>query len=687
MVVQILPKDDAFAYGSPNYGNNVLLWLGCKSTTGSTPFAFGNGIMHSAYQTIVGSTVYTNAGITTSDSESEAQQLRARGMMWRVPYSETSTVTATVQMLTLGGVPTSAHIAPRGVIGRIQGGSIADSTGDQIRYEGTSCYMGTVHRDGSGNFVFSILKCSSGTVTTLASQTLSPASVALIPVASPLTIEMALAGGAGATTIDVTFRGWGSIANIDLAAADSSAIAGTSRYGFIMGRDRAVAATGVKAADICTSFRVSSSGTVNVHDRFDRYQLSSYRAHTDQFSNPGFSLGGAFGWDHWQPSQVRRMKRHLSVEAAQYLFASGDADNEGRVMLSSRPSTSVISQHRSSSLTFSAQPTAGNVWFGIAVRAAQPTQVVGAGPDVFDFPNFTGYVASVTALSASTSVIFTVTRWRNGVSTALALYLDATTAYWNGYASPIVLDFDVYNKRGLLDDDVILKLRVDGAQVPLLKIGADPSLTVDVLGTITDSHTNRITSGAGEGFTAINVNNENATTVTIDDWQENSLTNAEVADQDQPSIIVLDETLDAVGSLNDVIGYKGTHIEEPENFGMVEHFESGHRQGIPRFTDDDYVPLERVRFQLGVVLTSLELNDFRDFWSEHDGQVIPFTWQRVFDAVPWKVHFYGDSYELVYVALGIWRLTFALETLTDYSVAAAVAADPGAFEDLLGHEV
>lgn len=680
MPTQILPKDDAFAYGPVHYGNNVILYLGCKASTSSTPFAWGNGKMHSAYHATLGTTAYTNAGITTADSESEANQLRARGMMFRAPFAEGSTATAVVQMLPLAGTPDDSHLAPRGVMGRIQGGTLASATGDEVRYEDVSCYLATVHRDVSGNVIFAIRKCSSGTFSLLANQTLAPASVALLPVLNPLTITLTLAGGSGDTTVDASFRGWGSIADIDLSASDSSAIAGSGRYGFLMGRDRADATDGIDVADICTSFSVTEGSTLKLLDSFSRYQLSSFRSVTDQFGNGGNSLQGAFGWDHFQPSQVRRMKRSTAAEAAQYFFDGTDASGSHRAMLSSRPATSSISQHRSAALTFSAQPTVSDVRFGIAVRASDPVQAVGVTTPL------TCYVASVVARVSPNPVRFLLERYVSGGTTRqLASFDDAGSTYWPGYASPLTLELEVHNSLGLLNDDVVLTVKVDGVQVPLVDVSGLSGVSVDGSGTVTDGSGGRIGSGYGEGFLALTDGAENAVDVTIDDWTESALTNSELADQDQASVIVLDEGT-AVGSLNDVIGNRGIHSEELEQFGSTQQFESGHVQGVAGFTDSSYVPIMRRRFQLAVVLDATGLANFRTFWDDHDGIVIPFTWQREFDSAPWKVHFLGD-YDEEYVRPNTWRVSFVLETLTSHSVAALVAARPSTFSDELGHGI
>lgn len=668
---QFLPPDDDFAAGSTVYGANLCGYIGCRATTiDSTLAPFELALLHSAYQGYSQAGVSVTGGACTSVPEVPLVQARPRGFVWRPEFvSADLRVTGVFRMVPAFGVPDHTMIAPRGVMSRVQGGTLTGSGTTSVALVDVDCYMAVV--DASVvSVVFSLLRIIGGVQTTLAQSVQNAANFPIPNIYDLGTITLEAETNGGNVDLEATFSGLGSPQGLTLSVTDSSGSKLTSpgRCGFVMGRERFNTPGTSAAADEVNLFQVEEiGGGLLLSDRFERYSLGgALPIGPDLLGFSGNSLQSAFYWDQFTGGdQNPRLTRNGS--AIRYTGSGGDQDDVFS-LISHRPSDEFRSHHRSVALTIGGQPGVGQVTAGVHLRATQPQPVQGNPAGSPDWPGGQGYAGVCTVRSGGVATpVFQVYRAVAGITQVVAEFEDTGSAHWNGYGVPITVDFEVYNRDAQNPDGVvILKLSVDKGggllQVPVVKLGNPVGVTVDASGTITDTSIVRVPNGRGEALLVYNSNGA-VVTVDFDDWTQEALTNAGTPDNEQDSITVQGEGT-PVGNLEDVLvpdhplerTYSQQRIRQPRD--------SGHVVRIAKHTDALQAPIERERIPVVKSgLTEAEVVAVYDFWDDHDGPVVPFNYTPADTGVtgPWA--FVDGTLNSVKIGADAYFLSVQIESL------------------------
>lgn len=680
-MVQLLPKDDAFAYGpagADNYGTFLCNYLGCRiSVTGTVPFL--SVYVHDAYQTTDQSTgIVTGNAAFTHALESVLSQSRPRCSMWRAPFAADVVVSSRVLLSLQGGIPTYGQFGTRGVACRINGGTQQGNGGVTIRYENVNCYAAVLRAlTPPAGFLLELWRVNAGAQTVLLSVALTDAQVLALNLLLPGTITLDCRTNAGNVDLIGTFSGLGSVGAVTLNVTDSSAskILSVGRCGFIMGRDRVNATLTATVLDLCQEFSVSEVvggvPTLRLLDNFVRYQLPGYGLTpiADQLGRHGRWLSGSFYWDQFTKNTPLKLGRDTGAERLQWTFAAGETD-QLRLAISSRPATDIRSQHRSAVFQISAQPASGSVGVGICLRASQPDPIDTANAATTpDAPGFTGYLAScIVTTGGVTTPVWVVYAFQNGIGSLYAQFNDTGSAHWPGYAVNFTMDLEVFNRaESTLNGPSVIKLKIDkGAglvQVPLV-LGTPPSgVAVDASGTVTDASAVRIVSGAGEGFAFLNTAGATVN-AKIDTWTEQALTSFALPDNDQLSVSFAGEGT-AVGSINSILAPDYTLEVVEDHFSLRFEKDSGHVQTLPMFKSlitGKGLKRQTIRFRKQGA-TPAQLASLLTFWADHSGSVTPFNFTFPDGSATVKAHIVEDTLDYELSVFGSYTIVFTLETL------------------------
>lgn len=678
MATQVLPSDDTFDRGGDVYNANVCMYVGCRpaSTTANAPVAWAIRLLHSGYQTIGSDGVNSSPAAMLGATESVSNRIRPGAMLYRgIPSAGDIAVSATFRQLATIGNPNYALIAPTGVMARVQGGTLNGSGELAVRIDDPSCYIAYYRGRTSIQAVeFVLARVTAGAFAILAYTSKAQAQFSSSDLGKAVAVSLTCTTVSTDVSLAASFTGLGMSAPVALAATDTGGgqITTPGRCGFSCGRDRQTAPGTIQAVDLVEQFSIVSGATVLLDDRFQRvglagaYDYATDATYSDTQGNDGRSLQMAYYWDQFTGGdETVRLVQASGADTATWAGNAGDS-NGMNCCVASRPASNVRSQRRSISITMPAQPTSGQQGAGIVLRASQPAPVAG----FFYFG--IGYLAWIYwSAGGTTTPSFAVTRHRvvggTPIINILATYADAGDAYTNGYAAAFILDFEVYNRVGSTSNGpTILKLRTDigggDLQVPLVASSV-PGITVDTDGTLTDASSNRISQGVGEGF-ALSNSQGNTATIVIDDWLQGVLTNADLADRDQASVVVATEgTLTGV-DLSTIIGVDYGMQVERQHYSIVQRFESGHSRGNPRFTNSAGAGIPRSLYTCQVRgVTATTLSAFLAYWDAHAGIVSAFPWTPPGEDAAISGHFLEDSlrYDLEHV--GTYALAFRVEEI------------------------
>jgi len=436
----------------------------------------------------------------------------------------------------------------------------------------------------------------------------------------------------------------------------------------------------IRVVDLCEYFSILSGSDVLVHDCFDRYQLGgAYDYDTDAtygdlWNNEGRSLQMAYFWDHFTGGDESvRFLRETTGQRAKWV---GDAADSGmlQAMLSTRTATNLRSQHRSAEFIVNDQPTAGQAGCGIMLRASQaePAHQTG-GSASQDFFRGTGYAAvGVWSAGGVDTPNWFIQRYlyddNSGISlsTTLAQFEDTASLHWSGYGNVFVFDFEVYNQEGstLNEQAVEMKLSIDiGGGLTLVSLVgvAAPGVSV-VDGVVIDNFNFRIKQGAGEGMLFTSTHANAALSIYADTWTEEALTNEDLPDRDQASIVVGGEGSATGADLYDVIGVDYPLQIRTEHFAIRHEYDSGHRTTNPRFTNSSQQGISRTVYSCSVQgVKDTTLSTFLDYWHDHQGAVTAFPFTAPDASVSMVCHFVADSLQYTLIGLDTYTLSFQLE--------------------------
>lgn len=701
-MTQILPPDDAFAHGTPNYGAFQTLYLGCNVTTGTTvPWnPSGTGFvarpMHGAYQTVdtLGIHDYNAAFHNNGSSASRT----VSGTMFRAPFGTDVTVSATFEMRSLvGGAPNIADIAPRGVMARLSGGTlVGDGTAD-VRYRDVDGYFAAVYQKTSDSTLrLGVYRVNAGVFTLIGTESISLATAATLWTALA-TVTLTVSGTGATVTLQGRLTGFGSSASIVLNRTDTDAgrIVVAGRCGYFCGSDRVV--SGKTVVDLCHLFAVDEGGVRKVQDEFRRLSLAAAKQTTaDVFGTAGSGyLSSAYYWDAatFDGSFAAGGKTYTGAKLLRRNATAGRIDvnhqatdddvNAGRLILSQRPADNRFSQHRSVSVIIPTAPaaTTGEVWAGVILRARQaqpldentPTQGINSNPN---FPgNGTagtggfGYMFVCRGRTVST-VTWQLHRIQNNSHIPIATLTEF--AIFPGYGTAFEIELDCY-PQNVADPQgpVRLTCKVDGTAIALVLTASALGLGMfsPATGVFVDPSSTRIKQNEGEGLVACNGFARTLTTAADIDpvffsWTQGALTNAAVLDQDQASVVIASEGAAVGTALDTIIGPDWPFEIEYRSHTVSNPFESGHRQTMPRFVDSSDVLMRRKGYRFrkrGVRRT--ELDDLIAHWNAHNGLELPFNFTVPGDSAQ-KVHYVEDSLRHRLIEAGVYEVEFQLESLT-----------------------
>lgn len=701
-MTQILPPDDAFAHGTPNYGAFQTLYLGCNVTTGTTvpwnPSAAGfiARPMHGAYQTTdtLGIHDYNSAFHNNGTSASRT----VSGAMFRAPFGTDVTASATFEMRSLaGGAPTIADLAPRGVMARLSGGTlVGDGTAD-VRYRDVDGYMAAVYQKTSDSTLrLAVYRVNAGVFTLIGAESASLATVSTIFTALA-TVTLTVSGTGATVTLQAKLTGFGSAATLTLNRSDTDAsrVVVAGRCGYFSGSDRIV--SGKTVVDLCHLFAVDEGGVRKVQDEFRRVSLAAAKQTTaDVFGTAGSGyLSSAYYWDAATfdgsfsaggktYTGSKRFRRNATAGRVDFDHQVTDDDvNAGRLILSQRPADNRFSQHRSVAAIIPTAPTAstGEVWAGIILRArqAQPLDENPPTIGINSSPNFpgngtagtggTGYMFVCRGISSS-SVTWQLHRITNNSHIPIARLTEFVI--FPGYGSSFTMELDCYPQNAADPlGPVRLTCKVDGTEIALVLTATAIGLGMfsPATGVFVDPTSTRIKQNEGEGLvTANGFARVGSASADIDpvffSWTQGALTNAAVLDQDQASVVLASEGAATGSALDTIIGPDWPFEIEHRSHTVSNPFESGHRQTMPRFVDSADALLGRKGYKFrrrGV--RRAELDDLLAHWDAHNGLELPFNFSAPGEPAQ-KVRYVEDSLQYSMSAPGTFDVAFELESLT-----------------------
>lgn len=301
----------------------------------------------------------------------------------------------------------------------------------------------------------------------------------------------------------------------------------------------------------------------------------------------------------------------LSVSDANSWAASGSPEPSwvtgikptGAVQVhwSQRPPTNPSDQARSIKANFDAQFSV----VGLILRGTPSTT-----PSVYS-----GYRLDVAPGTPAAIDLFRVI---GGVATKMARQpLDGLINVSQGILTQIELSVEQVPGGGPTGS-VSIAAEVGGTPVVFEKVAAGGAL-IDTTGAVIDADDARILSGLVEGF--ITLVDTNATV--LDDWEEGVVSPPAPDPSGFPNIAALTQEDDAVaGALEDILDPDWTITPTQVSMRTQVDFDSGHSQ---RYALGTYA---RRRFRMSKLMDpdSTELADLHDFWEDHKGPEIGFTW-------------------------------------------------------------
>ena len=241
-------------------------------------------------------------------------------------------------------------------------------------------------------------------------------------------------------------------------------------------------------------------------------------------------------------------------------------------------------------------------------------------------------------------------------------------------ATPYVIQLQVGKPDTTIPNTPVdLAAFVDGTQVVLVERTANGAAT-DSAGNVRDLASDRITSGAQEGFHRSAPTGDAHTY--FDDFDQGALLGIELQ-VDVPTLALPTEVSGVTGDLTSTMGSEPLlpGRRKASRFLASVAFESGHQvRSILGLT-------ERREFKLNYQVTASELAAFRSFWDDHRGIEIPFSFTPENEDVG-VFAFGSDSFSTRPITPDLWLLQFAIIERIDPSPDVAALSPPSAIAGL-----
>lgn len=639
-MTEFIPRTDDFSRGGslPYLGDGLVDYAGARpNTTG-----FKTGILAD----------FDNDGLPYASDAAGSDAGGPCGFQWRRPFVADCDVEARFQ-LALDANPfnlnTGLFMRRFGVLARITNGTLQDSDDEEQRLEDLTCYAAYLRMDPpptggvNGAVGFRLSRFDAGTETILFQNT-SP-----IPLLDPsLNLRYTEVHGLGLQVVNVggfvvlsprirrlvvntsllSDVDWSIVGLSGGVYVDTSAsrITDAGRAGFIQSTAQETDLGGgflVKSRHKVVSFEVRdfTGGTdqgVVLRDEFAATQPNAGEPKTSVYgtTGPSYQYGYTstlFGQGNTTiPAQARS-----SADVAYFNLDFGDND---RAFCVARR-TPDDPRRQTPNITFTIN-TLG-AFTGPFDRRGAGVIVHGSGwSDTAGVPGsgaFTGYVAWCYWSSTDAHWVLWLERYINGVPTLLGALEDALPGITS--AGQIDLELEAGPIPGSPDQDGPVRMEVRagvaGLAARTLVLEPVPDLAADG-SYIIDLSTSRITQGF-EGFGGIG--DSANTNVHVESYGQGTLLDPGVAPEDAANVALGAEDDGATGSLNTVCRVVFPQVLTNPFRTRTHDFDSGHQQ---RLVLDD---TERARWEnlQTFPMDQTAADAFWDFWNDHRGNEIPFS--------------------------------------------------------------
>jgi hypothetical protein len=669
-MVQILPSDDAFADGTPVYGDLLKSYLRCNiDETGRVVLAspelwfnpdIPDGLLHDYYSQRVSAGPILNvtappwaAGFHGTASNAYEHG----GFVARVPQTTDDVKVSMgwrveVHDHTLGDLDdVTDWFYCIGVMARVAGGTMTDAgTADERIVDGDG-YTFAVMRDwrvGNDACRLVLLRTKAG-VTTLLDDAGFPVPSSASSFATedmnPQTqfiFRMEVTGTGATVNIKCYLRRqWtgylpqSGITSAELEVFDyddthADRLVASGRCGFITSHPRSVVVASVtaKLVQLIDFFQIEQDGSVVLRDEWNRRARTHAVEVTDSLSNTGRCLMSAMDGDDYGDTFTDLAKR--SQDATYTNRLEFDADNgaspigyssgtrPGGFFFAQRPADQ-DNQRRSMTVVFDDTGTAPSEtrYVGIALRC-------GGALNPGDSP-YGGYILDMepeTSPGALDGALRIKLCRPNSVETEIARLTgqdyDVATAY--------KLEFEVqtYDNGGdQWSNSVLLKAWIDDVQISF-----DATFVISGVdhlsdGTVMHHSANKVLHGLGEGIRVHLLSGQQV--IWVDDWTQETLSAPyEPNEWDEPSVTWEAEAVDHSGeTFPTPVGW-GLDVS-PSRFAQADELGGGHVLRVATQSKER----RHVRLN-GKALTDAERDALLSFVSDH-GTEIPF-------------YFYLDTY-------------------------------------------
>ena len=679
--MQIIPTNKPFGNSTPNWTDWPNMYMPVQTLTGTdtaTGFSMllnsGISYMHDGHRPVgaIGlsslalPTATARCAVTDETAVTTTGDLGAH--VFR-PLVTSGTVKVTgmfsIMVVNNGPIPTGAGGGKRAwwVSARVQDGVQA---GD-ILQRPSGYYFGMT--GNAGAMKFQLLRANdtgaSTTLTLLAEfPTVGTIGLSGFKPQSPYMIRLEVTTN-GAT---VELRGYGE--NIPKTGAQSeglfisyddtsgSRLATAGRCGFVMNRELQEGSTDTITA--LDSLTIEDAGTVVLRDEFYRTNRLNCQSRTDAFGVVGRSVACDFDGDQFGDYNQKLLRStdgtwtdRLQIDPAIAAVGNASDPSKGGWFLFQRPPTNHKSMHRSCTIVFQSTGTnpSNHRECGIALRWNGGTGSTMPASCYYASVRLTPSTSQIRLDRIATDPNTSQPTFKN-----IAILLAAGINEDQEYA----FDFEVFsiaNATSEPDGVVVCKVKLDAVQVVFTAGTVTQGITITAAGDVLDDSSERVKSGAGEGFRIYDP--DGTRDVFFDTWQEESLTNVSgLPANDQTGIALLAETHNFTGSTLTMPLTWPAELE-PNYQDIRVEFEDGYKATRARY------PHERELWRVQAHrATTAEREALKTFWDTHDGTVKSFNWETP-EGNTYKFHFKDDRLGTVLANPGVTRFSVVLERLFD----------------------
>lgn len=545
------PQDDDFAVGSPAYDSAVLVGGYMRArflsndVLGGSGYGLSAGTWHSAHYLYSG---WFSSGVPGAFSSQPAANTLPGGPTnllggWIFRAYAAADVEVDICWQTLADSTAIETVERRthvGVGARLAGSTLSGGGTLASLHSGGNGYFGVLLYEplsGLGGR-FQIWRVVGGTCTLLAQTPNGPTPFNWTDLSVTFVRTMKLkVSGTGAT---VTLELWASnpsrlTQDLILSTIDSSPsrITAAGRTGFFATGEASL--SGIKAAPCVNWFQVAPFGDDPIlRDEWTRLNLTAARAiSTSLFA--GRVLASAWYGDLYAVASIGSI---LAEDAGGRVTVGAGRD---LTLLSQRPAEDSIRQDRAGTFRFATGTLVPNPSvraLGIVLRGA----VVTAGQALDS-----GYRLRARWDDQAGTASILLGRVVGQVETTIASFTGASIALGVDFVLRLVADNSAFPTPAT--GSVILKAYLDGTQIAFASVGA-AGISINGLGTVTDTSTFRVLEGLGEG---IHVTNPAASLrrLEIDAWLVGgTIIPVDVDVLDMPSVEIGEEIDGASGTLD-----------------------------------------------------------------------------------------------------------------------------------------